>query len=204
MQRAKQASFDERLSLLSMLMDRLKLDIKNAVRKLDYVSYAAPILKGCSELSGTELIDYIGKVQEGTAKKLSSQKRAGSLSKDEEYKLKKTAKLYQEVKKSLLDGNGLYEDVKNRYNSEVMSIKKDSDKASKELDNVFGFSEEAFEGGNELLILVTELTVNPYTSRFIAKFGCKGYEKHQNELMITERRADLQAEARELLKYETL
>ncbi|MCR4657056.1 MAG: MoxR family ATPase [Lachnospiraceae bacterium] len=203
-QRAKQASFDERLSLLSMLMDRLKLDIKNVVRKVDYISYAAPVLKGCSGQSGNELIDYIGRVYEGSVKKLSGMKRAGSLSQDEEYKLKKAAKLFLEIKKSLVNGSGTYEDIKRKYNGEVMTIKKDSDKASGELENVFGFSEEAFEGGNELLILLTELTVNPYTSRFIAKFGSEGYEKHQSELMITERQIDMQAEARELLKYETL
>ncbi len=198
-ERAKKASFDERLSLLSMLIDRLVLDIKDCMRRIDCISYAAPALKACEDLSGKELLDRIDMIASGNQKKLSSLKKAGSLSRDEEYKLKRTVKLLSDIKKALLESEVSYEGVRSRYNSEVEKARKESGKAGAELENLFRFSEKAFEDGNELLILVTELTVNPYASRFIAKFGSAGYDKHQGELMVSERQLNMQSMAKELL-----
>ena len=58
--------------------------------------------------------------------------------------------------------------------------------------------EEAFEGGNEMLILVTELTVGTASARFLAHFGSPEYQKHKEELMLTERSDALQEEIRKL------
>ena len=56
------------------------------------------------------------------------------------------------------------------------------------------FAEMVFKEGNEMLILITELTVNHYSAKFISMFGCEDYQKHNEELMLTERQNDLQAE----------
>ena len=45
-----------------------------------------------------------------------------------------------------------------------------------------------------MLILVTELTVNNDSARFIGQFGCPSYERHNSELMLSERGGDLQKE----------
>ena len=54
--------------------------------------------------------------------------------------------------------------------------------------------EEAFAEGNEMLILVTELTVNRASTQFIATFGCPDYQRHNQELMLSERQDDLKAQ----------
>ena len=44
------------------------------------------------------------------------------------------------------------------------------------LTNTFNFCEAAFsKGSQEMLILVTELTVSTYASHFISRYGCKEY-----------------------------
>ena len=68
---------------------------------------------------------------------------------------------------------------------------------------MFAFVEEAFAqkdgtSGNEMLILVTELTVNSYSSQFIATFGSPDYKRHNEELMLTERSDDIKAQIAEL------
>ena len=45
-----------------------------------------------------------------------------------------------------------------------------------------------------MLILVTELTVNNYSARFISQFGAPAYERHNRELMLSERQNSLQEE----------
>ena len=48
-----------------------------------------------------------------------------------------------------------------------------------------------FGEGEEVLILVTELTMNPHTARFISHFGNEAYFNHSKELLFFERQKDL-------------
>jgi hypothetical protein len=48
--------------------------------------------------------------------------------------------------------------------------------------------------GNEVLVLVTELTVNAYSARFIATYGSEDYKKHNEDLMLHERQDDIMNE----------
>lgn len=59
-----------------------------------------------------------------------------------------------------------------------ISRKEEAETAGEKLSNVFGFCEEVFEDGQEILILVTELTVSYYGARFISRYGCKEYFNH--------------------------
>ena len=52
---------------------------------------------------------------------------------------------------------------------------------------MFLFSEDAFGEGQELLIIVTELTANYNSARFISEFGCEAYFRHNKELLFYER-----------------
>ena len=63
---------------------------------------------------------------------------------------------------------------------------------------MFAFCEDAFGEGQELLILVTELTINSFTSRFISRYGCKEYFAHNKELLFYERQKEIIAELEEL------
>ena len=40
-------------------------------------------------------------------------------------------------------------------------------------------------------ILVTELTLRPHTARFIGKYGCDAYFRHNRELLFYERKAEI-------------
>ena len=62
------------------------------------------------------------------------------------------------------------------------------------LHALFSFTEAAFAEGNEMLILVTELTVNTASARFIAMFGSEDYQKHNEALRLSERQEDLMQE----------
>ena len=62
------------------------------------------------------------------------------------------------------------------------------------LENLFQFVKEAFEDGQEMLILVTELTVRYYCAKFISKFGCDAYFKHNQNLLFYQRKQELLTE----------
>lgn len=56
---------------------------------------------------------------------------------------------------------------------------------------MFAFCEQAFGDGQELLILVTELTISHYDAHFISRYGCKEYFAHNKELLFYERRKEI-------------
>ena len=68
----------------------------------------------------------------------------------------------------------------------------------KHLSNAFVFCEGVFSEGQELLILVTELTVSNYGLRFINSHGCKEYFNHNKELLFYERQKEVIAEIEDL------
>ena len=45
--------------------------------------------------------------------------------------------------------------------------------------------------GQELLILVTELTINYYAATFISRYGCDAYFTHNQELLFYERQQEI-------------
>ena len=65
------------------------------------------------------------------------------------------------------------------------------DEATAALDNVFKFVEEAFGEGQEMLMLVTDLSVSRAGMAFINDHGCERYFAHNEDLLFYERGADL-------------
>ena len=52
---------------------------------------------------------------------------------------------------------------------------------------------------NEMMVLMTELTVNPHTAGFFASFKNDAYSKYNSLLMVGDRRENLRKEILELL-----
>ncbi|MEG0844719.1 MAG: ATPase, partial [Raoultibacter sp.] len=59
------------------------------------------------------------------------------------------------------------------------------------LDNVFRFIENVYGEGQEMLLLITDLSVNRYGMAFINEHGCERYFAHNKELLFYERGKDI-------------
>ena len=84
--------------------------------------------------------------------------------------------------------------IKAEFDSRTKALKNQADAAGKQLSNVFLFCEEVFEEGQEMLILVTELTISYYGAHFISRYGCKEYFNHNKELLFYERQKEIISE----------
>ena len=96
------------------------------------------------------------------------------------------------------DGTEAFKLLKAEFDKRTKALKKQADAAGKQLSNVFVFCEEVFEDGQELLILVTELTISYYGAHFISRYGCKEYFNHNKELLFYERQKQIIREIEEL------
>lgn len=205
--RAKEAPFDERLSLLGMLLDRVLADMKDVMEEGAYLSDLLVPLKAvkAKALGATvpQVVDLMLDMASVKGKQLQSLQAAGALSENERKKYLKVITFLEEQRKVLhypdiSSGDHAFVWVKNNYDAIVDMMKRRTDKVKRELDALFAFVEEAFAQGNEMLILVTELTVDNAGAQFIATFGCEAYSRHSQELMLSERSEDIKAQIKDL------
>lgn len=192
-EKAKAAAFDERLSLLGMLLDKVTGEIRETMRLADCLKELRMPLKALSGCADAEKVLQMLQMQEqGREKLLKSMQAAGAISDAEQYKNKFILRFLEQAERQVRvsavpDGAAAYDLIREKFQGETSLLKRQTKEIGSRLHYLFAFVERAFETGNEMLILVTELTVNEDSARFIASFGCPDYQKHNEELMISER-----------------
>ena len=180
--RARASKFDERLSLLGWLIDAVKADMRNAVETDNAIVENLRILK----------------------KDKPAGEKANSIDYETRYAYNYAIRFLEETIDSLkrtgnVQGNGdAFKRIKASYDDIVAKHKANNASIKKKLANLFEFVEEVFEDGQEMLILVTELTVRYYCAKFITKFGCEEYFKHNQDLLFYERKQELLSEISDL------
>ena len=201
--RAKNAKFDERLSLLGLLIDacsecaRAVIDIDSVAREvLNVLKMNKARLLRPDASAQNIMMSEIEKKQE----LLSNGKKAGSLSKDSIRQIKEVIRLLETMHAGLADKNGAdaFKSAKVILDKYVAEMKKEINGASRKMTNALSFCNECFSKGQEVLIIVTEFTSNKYISKFIGKYGLDEYYKHNKDLLIYERNQEIMQELAEL------
>ncbi len=205
-ERAGAAAFDERLSLLGMLMDKVLGSMKENVENSDYLKELMGSLKAAGallekeETAGKEpLLAFLEKQIEAGEKRLVSLEKANALSVQDKRKHRRILQFLTAMKKEAYTngastGQQAYGQIKEAYNQKVLEMKEESQRVRDMLHWLFFFVEKAFGEGNEMLVLVTELTVNTFGARFIGMFGSQDYQKYNSQMLLSERQADLKKE----------
>ena len=193
LKKAKAAAFDERLSLLSMLLDKVQGEIRETMRLADCLKELHKSLKAVSGAKTMEKLRYLlGAQIKARTNMLQSLQASGAASDAAQYKHKFVLRFLEKAKKQVRigdtpEGETGFKPIKEKFDRETALFKERVNEIGDRLYFLFDFVEKAFAEGNEMLILVTELTVNEDSARFIASFGCPAYQRHNAELMISER-----------------
>ncbi|MDO4966233.1 MAG: AAA family ATPase [Lachnospiraceae bacterium] len=195
--KARKASFDERLSLMGMLIDSVTHEIRDNMLSADVLTeLLGPLraLKAKSEegVNAEEFINLLFMQKEAREKSYESLKLAGAMSDRDKRKNKEIIKflndLFKEVSHSSdKDSRELFMQLKAIYDGKVSKYKIATSMVSKKLHNLFVFTEDVFGSGNEMLILMTELTVQKDPVKFISTYGSEDYSKHNEDMMISDR-----------------
>lgn len=197
--KAKAAAVDERLSLMGLLLDRVQAQTGEVMLKTKVLSQLKPMLQalsGAAEGKSTEeILKLLSDAAVGKRNRMQALLGANSLSDEEKKISQRVIRFLENEKKALAetawseDANreSLFDTVKADYKSQVDKLRERTAQVQNGMEAVFAFVEEAFGEGNEMLILVTELTVMKDTSGFIATFGCPAYNRHSKDLMLSER-----------------
>ena len=191
---AGSAPVDERLALTGLLFDTLRSGIKPYLASRRMLEEVRPHVSRVSEAEGPEAEKKLDALTDGAKKAMTQKSRAGSLSAEEKNMRKRTIRFYTDAKERLKNG----ESIKDIYNEQVVALKKASEEQLTRIDCLFDGMERMFgPDSNEMLVMVTQMTLSEDTSAFLSDHMSGSYEKYKDILKVEDRTKQLQRQIRE-------
>ena len=206
------ASFDERISVVNLLISGLevsfhKVSLNKMITDIWY-DFLKKYKNGLEEngYEQKECRDTAGIGQDGSIfadmfeqKKIEfdRSKKAGFLSRDEikanEYIIEKLSKTNISSEK---DADAAFREALTGFECMRQELEKSEDLASEQLENVFLFIEEAIGAGQEMVVFVTELTLNSETAMFLSDNPSEKYLKYNSELLVGTKKEEILSKLR--------
>ncbi len=198
--RAVQAKFDERLALIGLILEKVSAEVRDYY-DLERTLY---ILMDILKRSKKEITDGNGEDAEkilnrfiaDTEKEIRSGKRSGVLSSEQLRARKHAVKILEDIVVQLKTdkpdtGKKAFELVRKNFNSQTKTLEKSATETKQHFENLLKFCEDVFGDGQEILILITELTLNFENATFVHNQQIMAFYKHNQELMFYERQVEL-------------
>ncbi len=203
-ERAKRAKFDERVALIGLLINAITPEMKDIVDTYSVLGELTRFLRGVKSRKTSQKGSLRSELLEAVDKKkreLKIARDSENLSLENQINLSRLIAILEEQAGLVLDiedRKDAMAEVKADYNKRVEKLKADSSKTVERLNHVFAFIEKVFSDGQEMLIFVTELTINRYTAGFINRFGCEAYFRHNKSLLVYDRVSEITEELEKL------
>jgi len=185
------APFDEKLSVMGLLLSRLSESARQVRLQDELTSSLHTALKTFKQAIVTRPPrQVLEQLIAGKQAALKMAKDAGQLDKERRELSTRELNALQDYCSRLVDEDiadeNVFEAVKAWFGGEVDKRKSLARECSAMLDNAFAFLEQTFSLGQELVMFVTEITAGFDTSWFVENFGCEAYFRHNKELLFDE------------------
>ena len=193
-EKLKFAPFDERLSVIGLILSALFEDFELAHETDLYVTELFEQMKNFKRRlsEGHLAADLLFDMERKVAEQVEKDRENGKTDKKELHRRTKIGRTLRNYG-LLLEGKELEEEdafeiartefVKETKKREDMTLK-----ASENLEYAFDFMERAFGESQEMVVFITELTVNFYSAKFLAENECARFYKYNKGLLANERR----------------
>lgn len=192
------APFDERLSVMGLLLGRLNENFQAAYESDLMVTGLHEALLDLKErLAGNGAWeDIFGRLLEEREAAFTREKKAGFLEKPAErakrQELEHLAEYFAGAKRSASrTGEEAFAYCREAFAKAAEQRENVIDGAAAALENAFLFLEEAFGAGQEMIIFITELTAGYYSVRFISENGSEKYYRYNEELLFEEKQKSI-------------
>ena len=196
-ERAQNAKFDERYSLIGLLFEGITEYTKSVYHKKNILIRYRDILNSVSSQikdSKNDAVKIIKNEINEYSQKLDNTKKTVGISADKQYEMHMIIKKLTDLETHLKYDNSDHIDIiKKDFNSFKTELEEDVKNTSFMLDNIFSFLESAFGDDNEMEIWTVELTVNNYSADFVSNFHSTEYFKHSKTMLLAERHKELKS-----------
>lgn len=195
--RLRMAPFDERLSALSLLLEAVCRTCREANEEDAYVTLLHQRLKALMpRLEAGALPREAVDREIGAVESLHREKaRSKLLTPEEGRRLDRAEKALETLRARLtaqeLSGSAAAEETRQWFQSAVAQRRSLIQTGSLRLDRAFGLIDAAFGEGQELVIFLTELTMNPYSMKFLSDNGNQRFSQLNQTLLLGGRKRAL-------------
>ena len=201
--RIDQAAFDERLSVVNLLLDGVSNVFYQIQREreitdawYDFLKEYRQKLKNSLQAKGifeTILAEKAASDEQNEKQQFVSKAqsdRARSLNE----KLKECAKKIAAEETINIEETALFALAKEPFDAQCEKLQRLENQGIETLEHAFTFMEQAFSDGQEMVVFVTELTITPEIAVFLSEHRIERYETYKNQLLIGTKRAEILSE----------
>ena len=213
----REAPFDEKLSILGLLIDSLNGEFRSYAENLSVQKRVLEELTALrADLKEAARGDTDGSLwcsarklvaarRTKCEKETGRRKNARMLDKESERAEKKVCMRLMEMEKLLaVNGSGDarkdFRLLKGSFDEAESRRKEEIADADRHLTNSFRFLSATFGEGQEIVLFLSELTAGYYSLKFVNECGNEAYYRYNRLLLLKDRREALQQEALQLLE----
>lgn len=201
--RIDQAAFDERLSVVNLLLDGVSNVFYQIQREreitdawYDFLKEYRQKLKNSLQAKGifeTILAEKTASDEQNEKQQFVSKTRS-ELARSLNKKLKECAKKIAAGETDNIEETALFALAKAPFDAQCEKLQSLENQGIETLEHAFTFMEQAFSDGQEMVIFVTELTITPEIAVFLSEHRIERYETYKDQLLIGTKRAEILAE----------
>lgn len=192
------AAFDERISVVNLLLDGVLLEMKKVQQEKnmmdDWYGFLKEYRHRLDDLSQTPEEIYEGLLTE-KEEEIAAAGKAGFYGKEEAlFRERLLGHWKKAAPQAGLPPEKAFGQAKTEFDQQCAKLEQKEAEAKSALEYAFDFMEHAFETGQEMIVFVTELTVSAEAAAFLAEHTCDRYLQYNQELLIGTRKRELLSE----------
>lgn len=196
-QRAKAAGFDERLSLLGLMLSVVFEGTDQVARQEATLTCLMQALKQYRQDLTNSVLNSkkaLEKLIANEQNKIVRGTKSGSLSAEERRISQSLIAVLEEILRKTEEGakgEQAFFVAKETFDNKKQKLQRQTETVGKQMNNMFIFSAASFGVSQEITIILTELTIHNNAAIFISRYGCEEYFKYNKELLFHERQLEL-------------
>ena len=203
-ERLFRASFDEKISVVHLVLSGLHTSFETVCdwKKMTDKWFAFLKQYRSCVMAEEEPVAAYQKLCAEQEAETALRKKQGFLEKDEEHFLEKLGEKLRGACPQAEDVVGktpeeIFDLARGPFAEAVEELEMREQTASEKLEHAFDFIEAAFADGQELVVFVTELAMDPEAAVFLAENENERFRKYNEQLLLGTKKAELLSELRE-------
>lgn len=196
-QRIYRAAFDERCSVVNLLLDGLRAHFsKTAAERYITDGWYAFLKAYKQELDrGNRQKNCYQALLDGKKNEQEQNRQNGFLGRRElAYEKTLVSLLKEHAPQGCGDPKESFGVAKEGFDRQREKLETAEKETSRALEYAFDFMERAFEHGQEMVVFVTELAIGAESALFLSEHTCERYLKYNEQLLVGSRKAELLSE----------
>ena len=203
----KFAPFDEHVEVVGLLLARLSGNFREVYWQDAYVAKLFDLLKrfrnrleqeACAKLAPSEILR---EMREKEVRDMERQLAAGQNDKTQYHQYRRVLTAlegYESLLAGDLETEGTvplkeqaFQRVQQAFSGETENLEMQTEEALKQLEYAFDFMEAAFGESQEMVVFITELSVNQYAMWFLGENDCSRYYRYNKSLLFENQQASI-------------